>query len=217
MWYRLKRPSCKHSFRNRRRGTAYSLSVVLILPIYILCLTFAIELNLLMNSHLALAAGLEAATHSTTVWSGHRHVLSSQGKTLDDVVHDSVVRAMVPFAFTGREEKNEDPSLATVLNAADLSPNAIGRYSQKLEYIKRGLTVQVNPSTQRSEAYFDIDVTFDSPICFLYFSPLLSNGRRNGTHVRTFSMSTRVLMSRSQFGTTDFGLPYVPQEALRWQ
>lgn len=197
------------------RGGAYSISVLLILPIYIASLAFAVELVLMLNARLSMTAAEEAALHAVKAWYPHRDVLAAAGSSLDAQVHQAVVRSMIPFAPVGRKTNGRNASLDAALQAASLSAGAVDRYGDKYALLEKLVSVRVSPVVD-GDAGFEVAITYDAPLFFSFFQPIFASTTSGSQAVRRLESKRFLPTSRNQAQLQSLGIPYAPREAMQW-
>lgn len=198
-----------------QRGATYSVSVLLILPVYIVSLVFAVELLFMANGYLALHASEESAVHAVRSWSSQRTSLQEHGSALDDAVHEAVLRSMIPFAPIGRPGERRDGSLDQALAASDLPPKAIERFGQKYAELQDLVAVEARPAIQ-TRGGFEINIRYEVPLYFKFFSPIFANQENSTGPARVLHAQRFVPLSRKQMMAADFGIPYSVREASQW-
>ena len=183
------------SLHRDERGAAYSLSVVLILPMYIAYIALTIEFVLLMNSNQALTCATQSAVHTARAWTMHRDALNQDGQTLELCTIDAVSQTMLPFATSGPSNPHHrDETLETLLRDSGMSESAIHRYSNKSAQLRDRLHVRIQRETRETEG-FSVTIGYDSPLWIPFFEPILATGRRHGQPVRTIVTQAWVPMA----------------------
>jgi Flp pilus assembly protein TadG len=113
-------------------GAGYSVSVILLLPLFAICIAFAIEVILLCNSYQAVTAALQTASHVSRAWIVHRDGIAAHSLTLEDLVHTASARSMAAFATTRvRDGDENDTILQSAIQQSGMEAFASRRYSQK--------------------------------------------------------------------------------------
>lgn len=207
-------------FARDERGASYSISVLLILPFYLISIMFAIELVFALNAELALTASEESAVHAVKCWYPHRDAIGRDGASLEEEIHRAVVRVMVPFAPVGLPSSERDRSLDTALHASGLSAKAVERYGAKYAALQKLVGVRVMPVQQPngrgSTSGFEVVLQYEAPLFFDFFAPILANGSNAYGPVRMHESKIFVAVSQRQLETTQLGIPYSPREAMQW-
>jgi Flp pilus assembly protein TadG len=204
------------AFHRDQRGAAYSISVVLILPMYLAFIAFAIEIVLLMNSHQALTAGLKSSAHSVRAWTLHREALGDAGQTLEERVKSAMKRTMIPFATTHAQSDGQiDTALQTFLLDSGLTPQAARRYAQKSMQIDQNLRLQIRQETRDTSGY-SVAAEYDSPLWIPFFRPLLANGPNSDQAARTLSAEIWVPVPSAEIDRAELGITYSVDQSRNW-
>ena len=210
LWIRL----CR-SFLADQRGAGYSVSVLLILPIYIIALTFAVELWFMGNAYLSVIASKEAASRAVRSWAPQRKSLEDHGSSLEVNVHQAVVRSMVPFASVGRMKEGRDQTLDPALKAVGLKPKSIDRFGKKYAKLDESVRVKVKPTPKPKRGY-EVEIQYEVPLFFSFFAPIFSDHQGQHGPCRVITQHQFVPFSKRKMATEDFGIPYFTLEANRW-
>ena len=209
-WIRL----CR-SFLADQRGAGYSVSVLLILPIYIIALTFAVELWFMGNAYLSVIASKEAASRAVRSWAPQRKSLDDHGSSLELNVHQAVVRSMVPFASVGRMKEGRDHTLDPALKAVGLKPKSIDRFGKKYARINESVCVKVKPTLKPKRGY-EVEIQYEVPLLFSFFAPIFSDHHGQHGPCHLIIQNQFVPFSKRKLATEDFGIPYFTLEANQW-
>lgn len=203
-------------FHRDEAGAEYSLSVVLVFPIYIAFMAVIIEMTVLSHSGHALVASMQTAERTTRVWLLHRDALRQEGTSLDEMVHACVMRNLLPFVGTRIDERSSwDAQVASCLRRSGLSAAASRRYSQKHKFIADSLRVSLQLRRRETDGYL-VRVEYDAPLWLATSAPLLATGWQRGNYVRTLSAETWVAVSHTTATHSNIGIPYSPAKTTHW-
>lgn len=202
-------------FHRDQVGAGYSLSVVLMLPLYIAFMAMTVEVHLLLNSHSALQAALQTAGHATRAWTVHQDALALSDKTLVDQVHQVVANNLLPFATSKCKSETQNDTLATVLRETGMTPTAVNRYAVKSAFIDKALRVSIQHETRATEGLL-VQVEYDSPLWLPIFEGVWATGYVGDIPVRTVRAETWVALPTEESRLTNIGIPYAPQVVERW-
>lgn len=197
-------------------GAGYSISLMLIIPLYIAYIAFAIECILLINSSLALTAAVQTAGHTVKAWALHREELQHGGEELPDVVRQCVARNMLPFVTTKAVDRSEsDNDLFTALQASGMTRTACERYASKFAFIKRSIRVQIEPQARETQGML-VKIEYDSPLWTQALAPWLSTSRGPAGAVHTLNAQTWIPLADVEYDLTSMGIPFSPKHAKNW-
>ncbi len=203
-------------FHTDEEGATYSLSTVLVLPIFITVIAFVIELLLLLNSQQALNAATQNAVHTTRAWILQGDSLAEQETTLDQVVHRSVARNLAAFATTKISPTDPpDESIGRTLAAVNVSATSCERYARKYALIEKHLRVTITTVDSNPKALF-VQLEYDTPIWFAPFRLLLGNSTKHGNQFRTLTTNFKVFAPQQDLQTRSMGLASSPWRAQHW-
>ena len=214
---RLPRQSIK-SLLADDEGSAYSISVVLMIPILLAYVTLAIEVCLLFISQQSLNTSSQTAVHTFKAWYGHRDSLEAEGKSIEAVIHESVVRSMVPFSSAmANEVSGKEESMQQVMIELGLDDLACRRFLKKRQAIFDRTLVRIEPAELETKGCW-IHVQYDAPLWIPFFSRLLQTKiASDGNPARTLDRTIWIPLSELDFERRSIGIPYSPHLAADWQ
>ncbi len=204
-------------FHRDQWGSGYSLSVVLMLPIFIIYILLVVELCLLFNSHQSVKAAMQSCGHVGRAWWLHQRSTERDGVTIDQIVHRAAVRNMSPFATSPKVNTgSRDSGLESVLPQAGLTDFASRRYSGKAASIAEASRVSVQLKQCDGIDGLRVRLEYDSPLWFSVLAPFFSSGHNATGYYRTVSSETWVPLTKAEAVLDHIGIPYAPLEATTW-
>lgn len=200
-------------------GAAYSLSVVLLLPVYIAVLAMIIEMTLLFLSHLAVTNACETAFHTTRSWHLHRKTLEQEGANLNEQIRNTASLAAIPFIVTNPPKTKSSSlklDLASTLSRSGIDDLASKRMTNKLDFVRNSLEVNVvrqetTPLGYRVKLIYAAPLW--TPLCGRVFG---SHKGVDGTYRRSITREIFVPISKQDFPESEIGIPYSPQSSITW-
>lgn len=204
-----------HQLHRDDRGATYSLTVAMLLPVYIGFLAFTVEMILLLDSKQNLTTALQTGGHAVRAWTLHRDQLAVDGESLPSVVRDAMSRSMAPFATTRDLPTEADANYVRALQASGMNESASQRYGQKLQYVEGALQIQMERQ-QRETPGILIRVAYDSPLWIPFFEAVFSTKRRHDGPVRTLYAEQWVPMPEEELDRRSLGIPYSPKHSTAW-
>jgi hypothetical protein len=119
----------------RQRGVSYSLSFVLVVPLYLTIMVFTLEVGILMITRIGLQYAAHMAARSAVVWQ------SAEPESLrDDRIKLAAVQAIAPYVGGRQREVDDAGSISgdAYQHASDFA-SAVRRYQQKAVSAEPGL------------------------------------------------------------------------------
>lgn len=198
-------------------GAGYSLSVLLILPFYILYCLLVIELILLFNSYQSVTAAAQICGHSVRVWWLHRESLDAQPLTLHEMTRRSAMSNLLPYTTTNLTNfSSQHGVLAQTLQDSNFESSASQRYASKALFIDQSMRIELSQQKVGAISGMLVRLEYDSPLWFPVLAPLFATGKNHFGHYRTISTQTWVPISESELELESTGIPYQPYEVRRW-
>ncbi len=204
-------------FNRDQWGSGYSLSVVLMLPIFIIYILLVVELCLLFNSFQSVKAVMQPCGHAARVWWLHQRWTEQDGVSIDQMVHRAAVRNMSPFAIGPMAGSvSRDSGLESVLPQAGLTGFASHRYAGKAASMAEASRVNVQLQQREGIDGLRVRLEYDSPLWFPVLAPFLSSGHNATGFYRTIAAETWVPLTMAEAVLDHIGIPYAPLEAKSW-
>lgn len=212
----IKRPHVL-TFAQDDRGSAYSISVVMMIPVMITFIAVAIELALLFISQQSLNTASSTSIHVSQVWLGHQDALQKDGSDLQKMVHRGVVRSMVPFTSAKVDpQAAKAGTMETVVKELGLSPVAVKRLEAKQAAIASLTRVTTTPE-RRSTDGWNVRIEYDVPLWMPVVGNLLKNSStKDGRPARTLVSEVWLPLAKADVNRTGIGIPYSPHRSVAW-
>lgn len=157
-----------HRFNNDEVGAAYTLSFVMVMPIYALLMCLIIETALMMTAKLGTVYASFAAARSATVWSS-----STSWESTEKKAKLAAVKSMIPFASGTQSLFSSVPTSSTayrdlpkfmLANEAYAEKPAARKYLMaKYGYAYRNVDVKIDRPTSGSNVPITVTVTYRFP------------------------------------------------------
>jgi len=161
-WHSLRR------FADDEEGAAYSLSFVMVIPIYALLICLIIEAALILSAKLGTVYAAYAAARTASVWSSH----TTWEKTMEKSQR-SALKTMVPFASGTQGFLASAPtSKDTIANgliywgaykAYAKNPESNKYVAAKYGYASRNVKVTIDGPPAKSDTPITAKVTYQFP------------------------------------------------------
>lgn len=198
-------------------GSAYSISVVMMIPVMIAFIAVALELALLFISQQSLNTASSTSIHVSQAWLGHQDTLRKEGTDLQKMVHRGVVRSMVPFASAKVDNQTvKSGSIETVVKDLGLKSVAIERLEAKQAALA-DLTRVTATRERRSTDGWNVRVEYDVPLWFPVVGNLLKNAStKDGRPARTLVSEAWLPLAKVDADRTSIGIPYSPHRSTAW-
>ena len=189
----------QHNTSNRRRGwagfrrfardeegAAYTLSYVMVIPIYALLICLIIEAALILTAKLGTVYAAYAAARTASVWSSH----TTWEKTMEKAKR-AALKTMVPFA-SGTQDSLDLDQIPTdqdtagrrhrpmwvAYNAYAAKPESNKYVAAKYAYASRNVEVEIEGPPEKSDTPITAKVTYHFPVQHPRHRP---HPRRQGT------------------------------------
>ncbi len=197
-------------------GASYSVSVILLMPLFAICVAFAVEVILLCNSYQAVTAALQTASHVSRAWIVHRDELEANSLTLENLIQTASARSMAAFATTRVREESPDSSiLRQAIQESGMEAFASDRYSQKSAFIAEHLRVSLLAERRETDGLL-IQLEYDSPLWFSVFAPVFATTSDDSQFYSTIRREQWVPLDEASATLTNLGIPYLPSKAISW-
>lgn len=198
-------------------GAGYSISVLLILPFYMLYCILVIELVLLFNSYQSVTAAAQTCGHSVRVWWMHRESLGTQNLTLNEMTRRTAMFNMMPFATTNLTKfSSQHGALAQTLQDSEFDLLPSQRYASKALFIDQSMRIELVQQKVGSISGVLVRLEYDSPIWFPVLAPLFATGQNQFGHYRTIQAQSWVPIAESELELESVGIPYQSYEVRSW-
>jgi hypothetical protein len=155
-------------FANDEEGAAYSLSFVMVIPIYALLICLIIEAALILTAKLGTVYAAFAAARTASVWSSH----TTWEKTMEKSQH-AALKTMVPFASGTQgliSNLPTDPQTATngllymgAYNLYAAKPESNKYLAAKYAYASRNVKITIEGPPEKSDTPITAKVTYQFP------------------------------------------------------
>lgn len=196
-------------------GAAYSISVVMMIPIIIAFITLAIEIALLFLSQQSLNTATQTSMHASQAWLSHQEALMSEGQDLERMVHRAVVRSLVPFASARASAAEKSTALDGILGDLGLGTTATQRLARKQTTVAESTRVTISPD-RKSTAGWTIRVEYDVPLWTPVIGRLFQNGATRERPSRTIVSEAWLPLGEQDIERKSIGIPYSPHLATDW-
>ena len=197
-------------------GAGYSLSVVLLVPIYIAYMAFVVEAALLTNSQQALTRSMRTSSHAVEAWVSHRDALERDGQTLEMMVHACTARTLLAYATTHvTDATRTDNDFKQSLQDSGMHAFAAERYAMKLSFVRENLRVRLTPLRRTTEGIL-VQAEYDTPLWMPWLSAIFATGQGNSGYFRTVTSEVWVPLFTDEIEQTNLGIPYSPLQADTW-
>jgi Flp pilus assembly protein TadG len=156
-------------FANDEEGAAYSLSFVMVIPIYALLMCLIIEAALILTAKLGTVYAAYAAARTASVWSSH----TTWEKTMEKSQR-SALKTMVPFASGTQGLLASAPPINadTATNGLNYwiayqayakEPQANKYLAAKYGYASRNVKLSIEGPPEKSDSPISATVTYQFP------------------------------------------------------
>jgi hypothetical protein len=155
-------------FANDEEGAAYTLSYVMVIPLYALLMCLIIETVLMLTAKLGTVYAAFAAARTASVWSSH----TTWEKTLAKA-QKAAVKSMVPFASGTQSTFSSVPTSPETLADFGYYWGAYELYAKgpvarkylfaKFGYASRNVEVEIEGPPETSDAPIQAKVTYKFP------------------------------------------------------
>lgn len=182
-------------FLNDEEGAAYSLSFVMVIPIYALLMCLIIEGALILTAKLGTVYSAYAAARTASVWSSH----TTWEKTMEKSKH-AALKTMVPFASGTQSFVSSVPTdSATVANGAIYwgaykvfakNPESNKYVIAKYGYASRNVKVSIEGPPEKSDSLITAKVTYQFPFNIPGIARILGDRGPDGYYFRISSTAT---------------------------
>jgi Flp pilus assembly protein TadG len=181
-------------------GAAYSISYVMVFPLYLLLVCLVVEATLLLVVKLGTMYAAYAGGRSAVVW------LSADPDRADDRCHRAAVQALAPFAsssdvhaegFAPPRRPGEEYRYALAYKAHTLNSGkaSAGYLTAKYRYAARATTVKIDRSSEKWDADVTIAVTYHAPLRVPGVSLILGRPAPwPGARFRTYPIESRITL-----------------------
>lgn len=219
----------ERSFHRDETGAAYSLSILLILPFYIVFLSIVLELAFLLVAkmgtiHASYAAARSASVHGAVVHPELRLLSPSDLSGFVTIqaqlkAKNAAVQAMVPFAggFDSASESDSGPYVDAYTQYLEMidEKQRIGSTSVRKRYASAQKRVSVSlrragASSRTSEPWREVviaRVEYDAPFRLPYIGRLLGGTKKDGAVVKTCVAETTLPLEMPQNQSGYLGVP----------
>ena len=155
-----------HRFARREDGAAYTLSYVMVVPVYALLICLVIETCMMLTAKLGTVYAAYAAVRSASAWSSHTTWDKAKKKA-----EKAAYQAMTPFASGTQPKAFGAPSIPTLDSGAFIGAYEVyadtkvsAKYLlSKYDYATRHVWVKIDGPPTDSAANLTAKVTYDFP------------------------------------------------------
>jgi Flp pilus assembly protein TadG len=182
-------------FLNDEEGAAYSLSFVMVIPIFALLICLIIEGALILTAKLGTVYSAYAAARTASVWSSH----TSWEKTIEKSKR-AALKTMVPFASgTQGITSNLPTDTETVTNGLDYwlaykayakNPESNKYVAAKYLYASRNVKVTIEGPPEKSDSPITAKVTYQFPFNIPGIARILGDKGPDGYYFNISSTAT---------------------------
>ena len=183
-------------FANDEEGAAYSLSFVMVIPIYALLMCLIIEAALILTAKLGTVYSAYAAARTAAVWSSH----TTWEKTLEKSER-SAFKTMVPFASGTQSLSASAPPLNAETAANGLNywiayqayankPQSNKYLASKFGYASRNVKVRIEGPLEKSDSPITAKVTYQFPFSIPLIGRILGDEGPDGYFFNISSTAT---------------------------
>lgn len=197
------------------RGAAYSLSVVMMIPLLIGFVCVTVELVLLLITKQALHTAAQTAMHCGQAWSGHQGALTQRGDSLQTVMHEAVVRTLVPFA-SARAGAKASGVMGELTSALQLSGLTQRRLERKYHSFRRNVHVSFSPGRRETDGW-EVQIRLDAPLWTPFVAKLFQTTvNADGNPAVSLVADVWIPKSEVDMQRTGIGIPYSPKQSAAW-
>jgi Flp pilus assembly protein TadG len=145
-------------------GAAYTLSLVMVIPIYLFMICLVVETTLVLCAKCGTIYAAYQASRAGVVWSS-----SAQWPEAEDKMQQAAIEAMVPFASgtnPGTKNKSESPRARKYLDAYKAYTNKPAHrpyLAAKYRYAEKSVTVTSNGPPAAWHSDITAEVTYQFP------------------------------------------------------
>jgi Flp pilus assembly protein TadG len=182
-------------FLNDEEGAAYSLSFVMVIPIFALLICLIIEGALILTAKLGTVYSAYAAARTASVWSSH----TSWEKTMEKSKR-AALKTMVPFASgTQGITSNLPTDSETVTNGLNYwlaykgyakKPESNKYVAAKYLYASRNVKVTIEGPPEKSDSPVTAKVTYQFPFNIPGIAQILGDEGPDGYYFNISSTAT---------------------------
>jgi Flp pilus assembly protein TadG len=183
-------------FANDEEGAAYSLSFVMVIPIYALLMCLIIEAALILTAKLGTVYAAYAAARTASVWSSH----TTWEKTMEKSQR-SALKTMVPFASGTQSLSASAPPLTadTAVNGLNYwiayqayanKPQSNKYLASKYGYASRNVKVTIEGPPETSDSPITAKVTYQFPFNIPLIARILGDKGPDGYFFNISSTAT---------------------------
>jgi Flp pilus assembly protein TadG len=179
-------------FSRNEDGAAYTLSYVMVIPVYALLICLIIETCMMLTSKLGTVYAAYAAARSASVWSAHTTWDKAKKKAEKSAFH-----AMTPFASGTQPGRFGTPPIPTLDSGAYIGAYQLfaktkvsSRYLlAKYDYAKRHVKVKIDGPPATPTADITAKVTYEFPFNVPGIGMLLGHKGEGGRYY--FSLTSQ--------------------------
>lgn len=182
-------------FASDEEGAAYSLSFVMVIPIYALVMCLIIEAALILTAKIGTVYAAFAAARTASVWSSH----TTWEKTMEKA-NRAALKSMVPFASGTQGFMSSAPSDSKTVSDGLLYLGAYQVYARdpksakylafKYGYASRNVKVEIEGPPEKSDTPITAKVTYQFPFNIPMIAPLLGKKGPDGYFFTLTSTAT---------------------------
>ncbi len=182
-------------FANDEEGAAYSLSFVMVIPIYALLMCLIIEAALILTAKLGTVYAAYAAARTASVWSSH----TTWEKTMEKSQR-SALKTMVPFAsgtqgFLSSAPTNQDTVAQGLIywgayKAYAKKEQSTKYLAAKYGYASRNVKVTIEGPPEKSDSPITAKVTYQFPFNIPGIARILGDKGPDGYYFNISSTAT---------------------------
>jgi hypothetical protein len=182
-------------FARDEEGAAYSLSFVMVIPIYALLMCLIIEAALILTAKLGTVYAAFAAARTASVWSSH----TTWEKTMEKA-NRAALKTMVPFSSGTQGFLSSRPSSPEVIADGAVYIGAYEVYAKnrqsekylafKYGYASRNVKLEIDGPPEKSDTPITATVTYQFPFNLPLVAPLLGTEGPDGYFFNLSSTAT---------------------------
>jgi Flp pilus assembly protein TadG len=184
-------------FERDEEGAAYTLSFVMVIPIFALLICLIIEAALIMTAKLGTVYSAYAAARTASVWSSH----TTWEKTMEKSKR-AALKTMVPFASgtqnsldldqipTDKDTLAEGIAYVGVYNAYAAKPESSKYVAAKYAYASRNVEVEIEGPPEKSDTPITAKVTYHFPFNIPGIARILGDKGPDGYYFNISSTAT---------------------------